>query len=103
MPTDMSPRERRWRSKQCNAGPNTSRRRATAGPGGACPREDGLSTADGIDYSSAEGVLGDADRDQIDTMVLYPSLGLCAPSLEDPQFAAGVARPYNARNPGSSL
>ena len=51
--------------------------------------------ADGIDYSSAEGVLGDADRDQIDTMVLYPSLGLCAPSLEDPEFAAGFARLYN--------
>ena len=54
------------------------------GPGAGCPREHGLSTADGIDYSSAEGVLGDADRDHIDTMVLYPSLGLCAPSLEDP-------------------
>ena len=40
-------------------------------------------------------MLGDADRDQIDTMVLYPSLGLCAPSLEDPEFAAGFARLYN--------
>jgi predicted TIM-barrel fold metal-dependent hydrolase len=65
------------------------------GPGAGCPREHGLSTADGIDYSSAEGVLGDADRDQIDTMVLYPSLGLCAPTLEDPDFAAGFARLYN--------
>ena len=61
----------------------------------AAPANTGLSTADGIDYSSAEGVLGDADRDQIDTMVLYPSLGLCAPSLEDPEFAAGFARLYN--------
>ena len=42
-----------------------------------------------------EGVLGDADRDQIDTMVLYPSLGLCTPTLEDPEFAAGFARLYN--------
>src|SRR5437879_11366310 len=65
------------------------------GPGAGCPREHGLSTADGIDYSSAQGVLGDADRDHIDTMVLYPSLGLCAPSLEDPEFAAGFARLYN--------
>jgi uncharacterized protein len=65
------------------------------GPGAGCPREHGLSTADGIDYSSAEGVLGDADRDQIDTMVLYPSLGLCAPTLEDPEFARGFARLYN--------
>jgi len=28
-------------------------------------------------------------------MVLYPSLGLCAPTLEDPEFAAGFARLYN--------
>ena len=28
-------------------------------------------------------------------MVLYPSFGLCAPSLEDPEFAAGFARLYN--------
>jgi hypothetical protein len=65
------------------------------GPGAGCPREHGLSTAAGINYSSAEGVLGDADRDHIDTMVLYPSLGLCAPTLEDPEFAAGFARLYN--------
>jgi predicted TIM-barrel fold metal-dependent hydrolase len=28
-------------------------------------------------------------------MVLYPSMGLCAPSLEDPEFAAGFSRLYN--------
>jgi len=28
-------------------------------------------------------------------MVLYPSFGLCVPSLEDPAFAAGMARLYN--------
>ena len=50
---------------------------------------------DGINWSSAEGVLGDADRDHIDTMVLYPSFGLCAPSIENPEFAAGFARLYN--------
>lgn len=66
-----------------------------SGPGAGCPREHGLSTAAGIDHSSAEGVLRDADRDHIDTMVLYPSLGLCAPSLEDPGLAAGFARLYN--------
>ncbi|MGZ5392598.1 MAG: amidohydrolase family protein, partial [Mycobacterium sp.] len=65
------------------------------GPGAGCPREHGLSRAPGIDYSSAEGVLGDADRDHIDTMVLYPSLGLCVPTLENPEFAAGFARLYN--------
>src|SRR5690242_12559355 len=65
------------------------------GPGAGCPREHGLSGAEGIAYSSAQGVLGDADRDHIDTMVLYPSLGLCVPSLEDPELAAGFARLYN--------
>jgi uncharacterized protein len=66
-----------------------------SGPGAGCPREHGLSAVAGINYSSAEGVLGYADRDHIDTMVLYPSLGLSTPSLEDPEFAAGFARLYN--------
>jgi len=66
------------------------------GPGAGCPPEHGLSRVDGIDFSSAASVLKDADRDHIDVMVLYPSFGLCAPSLEDPDFAAGFARMYNA-------
>ncbi|MBW0016171.1 MAG: amidohydrolase [Mycobacterium sp.] len=65
------------------------------GPGAGCPRDHGLTKAPGVNYSSATGVLGDADRDHIDAMVLYPSLGLCVPSLEDPEFAAGFARLYN--------
>src|SRR5438270_12237689 len=65
------------------------------GPGAGCPPQHGISTASNINCRSAEGVLGDADRDHINTMVLYPSLGLCAPSLEDPEFAAGFARLYN--------
>jgi len=65
------------------------------GPGAGCPPEHGLSVVDGIDWSTAAGVLRDADRDHIDTMVLYPSFGLCVPSLEDPTFAAGMARLYN--------
>ncbi len=65
------------------------------GPGAGVPVEHGLSKAPGINCASAEGVLGDAQRDHIDTMVLYPSLGLCAPTLEDPEFAAGFARLYN--------
>ncbi|MDT5108803.1 MAG: uncharacterized protein QOE20_693 [Mycobacterium sp.] len=65
------------------------------GPGAGCPTEHGLSAAAGINCTTADGVLGDADRDGIDTMVLYPSLGLCTPTLEDPQFAAGFARLYN--------
>jgi uncharacterized protein len=65
------------------------------GPGAGCPPEHGISKAPDINCRSPEGVLGDADRDHIDTMVLYPSMGLCAPSLEDPQFAAGFSRLYN--------
>jgi len=65
------------------------------GPGAGCPPEHGLSRKDGINPYSVEGVLKDADRDHIDTMVLYPSMGLCAPSLEDPDFAAGFCRLYN--------
>ena len=63
----------------------------SSGPGAGCPTEHGLSAAEGINCRSADGMLGDADRDQIDTMVLYPSLGLCTPTLEDPEFAAGLA------------
>ena len=65
------------------------------GPGAGCPPEHGLSRADGIDFSTAQSMLRDAERDHIDVMVLYPSFGLCAPSLEDPEFAAGFARLYN--------
>lgn len=65
------------------------------GPGAGCPPEHGLSVVEGINWSSADGVMRDADRDHIDAMVLYPSLGLCTPSLEDPEFAAGFARLYN--------
>ena len=42
-----------------------------------CPPDRGISTAPDINCRSVEGVLGDADRDHISTMVLYPSLGLC--------------------------
>jgi predicted TIM-barrel fold metal-dependent hydrolase len=65
------------------------------GPGAGCPPEHGLSVVEGINWGSVRGVLADADRDHIDTMVLYPSFGLCVPSLEDPVFAAGMARLYN--------
>jgi predicted TIM-barrel fold metal-dependent hydrolase len=54
-----------------------------------------LSRADGINPSTMAGVLADADRDHIDAMVLYPSFGLCAPSIEDHAFALGFARMYN--------
>jgi len=65
------------------------------GPGAGCPPEHGLSQEDGINPHTLDGVLKDADRDHIDVMVLYPSMGLCAPSLEDPEFAIGFCRMYN--------
>jgi predicted TIM-barrel fold metal-dependent hydrolase len=65
------------------------------GPGAGCPPQHGLSTVEGINPVTVEGMLADADRDGIDEMVLYPSFGLCAPSLEDPDFAFGFCRLYN--------
>lgn len=65
------------------------------GPGAGCPPEHGLSKADGIDPSTAESILANADTDGIAEMVLFPSFGLCVPSLEDPDLGAGIARLYN--------
>jgi predicted TIM-barrel fold metal-dependent hydrolase len=65
------------------------------GPGAGCPPEHGLSRAEGIDPHSVAGVLRDADREGIDRMVLFPSLGLGVPSFRDPDLAAGFARLYN--------
>jgi predicted TIM-barrel fold metal-dependent hydrolase len=65
------------------------------GPGAGCPPQHGLSKEDGINPFSPDGVLADADRDHIDHMVFYPSFGLCAPSIEKRDVAAGFARLYN--------
>ena len=65
------------------------------GPGAGCPPQHGVSDAPGIDPTSVAGMLADADRDHIDEMVLYPSMGLAVPSLRDPAFAAGFAALYN--------
>jgi uncharacterized protein len=65
------------------------------GPGAGCPPEHGLSTAAGIDPGSVEGILRNADSDGIDEMVLFPSFGLCVPTLEDRALGEGVARLYN--------
>ncbi len=65
------------------------------GPGAGCPPEHGITTAEGVDPSSVEGVLADADREGIDQMVLFPSMGLAVPSFEDLRFAAQFAALYN--------
>jgi len=65
------------------------------GPGAGCPPEHGLTTAPGVDPMTVDGVLANADTDGIDEMVLYPSFGLCVPTIEHPGFGAGLARLYN--------
>ncbi len=65
------------------------------GPGAGCPPEHGITTAEGVDPSSVAGVLADADREGIDQMVLFPSMGLAVPSLHDLEFAAQFAALYN--------
>lgn len=67
----------------------------STGPGAGCPPEHGLATHSGIQPWTPEGVLADADRDHIDHMVLYPSFGLCAPSIVDRSVASGFCRLYN--------
>jgi len=63
------------------------------GPGAGCPPQHGLTP--GANPYTVEGVLGDARRDGIDKMVLYPSFGLRAPTIESPRVAAEFARFYN--------
>jgi predicted TIM-barrel fold metal-dependent hydrolase len=65
-----------------------------SGPGAGCPPEHGLTRAAG-DPLTAAGVLADADREGIDRMVLFPSLGLGVSGFADVAFAADFARVYN--------
>jgi hypothetical protein len=65
------------------------------GPGAGCPPQHGLTTAPGVDPTTVDGVLANADTDGIDEMVLFPSFGLCVPTIEDPVLGAGLARMYN--------
>jgi len=65
------------------------------GPGAGCPPQHGLTTAPGAEPGSVEGMLRDADRESIDRMVLYPSMGLAAPTLRDARFAAEFSALYN--------
>jgi predicted TIM-barrel fold metal-dependent hydrolase len=66
------------------------------GPGAGCPPEHGMTVAPGVDPGSPAGVLANADSDGISAMVLFPSFGLCVPTIEDPALGAAVARIYNA-------
>lgn len=65
------------------------------GPGAGCPPDKGLTDAEGVDPRTVDGVLSNADLDGIDEMVLFPSFGLCIPTIRDRSLAAGMARIYN--------
>jgi hypothetical protein len=66
-----------------------------SGPGAGCPPEKGMTDAPGVDPGSPAGVVANAEADGIDTMVLFPSFGLCVPTIEDPALGSAVARIYN--------
>jgi len=63
------------------------------GPAAGCPVAEGLNPA--ASPFTPEGVLADADREGIETMVFFPSVALAAPSVEDARFGAEFARLYN--------
>ncbi len=65
------------------------------GPGAGCPPEHGLCAAAGPNPNTVEGTLSDADREGIDKMVLFPSLGLGVPGFHDLKFAAEFSELYN--------
>jgi len=67
----------------------------SSGPGAGCRFDEGMCLDRGANPFTVDGVLADADREGIDTMVLFPSAALGLPGYEDQRFAAEVARAYN--------
>ena len=65
------------------------------GPGAGCRAEEGMCLDRGANPFSVDGVLQDADKEGIDTMVFFPSAALGLPAYDDQHFAAEVARSYN--------
>jgi len=65
------------------------------GPGAGCPSSEGLCLDRNINPFTPDGILGDADREGIDTMVFFPSAALGLPAFEDQRFAGEMARGYN--------
>jgi len=65
------------------------------GPGAGCPPEHAVCETDGLDPYDVEGVLAACDREGIDQMVLFPSLGLAVPSFLDFTLAREFAQLYN--------
>lgn len=67
----------------------------TRGPGCGVPVQHGLCSLGEIDPADPAGMLRAADREGIDVMVLFPSLGLATPAFEDVGFASEFARALN--------
>jgi len=67
----------------------------STGPGAGCRFDEGMCLERGANPFTVEGVLADADREGIDTMVFFPSAALGLPGYDDQRFAAEVARAYN--------
>ena len=67
----------------------------TDGPGAGCPTEHAICDTDGLDPFAVDDVLSACDREGIDQMVLFPSLGLAVPGFEDAELARGFAQLYN--------
>ena len=65
------------------------------GPGAGCPADKGVSEEPGLDATTPEGIVANAEADGMDEMVLFPSFAMCVPSIRDPDLGAGVARLYN--------
>jgi uncharacterized protein len=65
------------------------------GPGAGCPAAEGLCLDRGANPFTPEGVLADADREGIDTMIFFPSAALGVPAFTDQTFVAEFARLYN--------
>ena len=63
------------------------------GPAAGCPAKEGLNPASSP--FTVDGVIADADREGIETMVFFPSVALAVPSVQDREFGTAFARAYN--------
>lgn len=65
------------------------------GPGAGCPPEHAVCDTGGLDAYEVDGMLAACEREGIEQMVLFPSLGLAVPSFRDFGLAREFAQLYN--------
>lgn len=65
------------------------------GPGAAVRPDASLNPAAAPNAVTAAGMVADADREGVDKMVLFPSAGLCVPSIRDRGLARRLADAYD--------